>query len=141
MRPGFDFGHRLSPVANLAPARLSPAPRRHGCLSLWARLRTKCRPSWNGFWGCRTLERNPAGEAALALATKAKEAPDTMEPWTGEPGTLDEMLDRYVVESKFSGRAPACTLYLVCAKTRSGDLHQALPSQKFKLFLAPWPQR
>ena len=64
-----------------------------------------------------------------------------MEPWTGEPENLDELLDRYVVESKFSGRAPACTLYLVCAKNRSGDLHQALPSQRFKLFLAPWPQR
>ena len=50
---------------------------------------------------------------------------------------MDELVDRYVIEGKFSGRTAGTTLYLVQAKARDGSLHQAVEGQRFKLFLVP----
>ena len=44
-----------------------------------------------------------------------------LEPWCSEPVDLEALVDTYVVEGKFAARTPGATLYLVHAKTRSGD--------------------
>ncbi|CAK9074968.1 Uncharacterized protein SCF082_LOCUS36423 [Durusdinium trenchii] len=79
-------------------------------------------------------------KAALALAAKKEEEDSKaiVEPWTGEPETLDELTDRYIIEAKFVGRAVGTTLVIVQAKGRDGSYHQAVENQRYKLFVAPW---
>ena len=78
----------------------------------------------------------------MALAAKAEEESKVVqEPWSGEPETIDQLLDRYIVEGKCSGRTAGTTLYLVQCKARDGGVSQALEGQKFKLFLVPRPNK
>ena len=42
------------------------------------------------------------------------------EPWVGEPEGLEDLVDRYIIEAKFSGRAPAATMYLVQSRGGMG---------------------
>ena len=56
--------------------------------------------------------------------------------WASEPKTLDELLDQHVIETKVSGRHPGTSLFLAVATSRNGALVDALPDQKYKLFLA-----
>lgn len=56
----------------------------------------------------------------------------------GEPTLLVELLDKYIVESRFAARAPGASLYLTHAVARDGSRIQMLDSQRFKLFLVPW---
>lgn len=60
-----------------------------------------------------------------------------LEPWSSEPLDLETLIDTYVVEGKFAARTPGATLYLVHAKTRSGELNHVTEGQRFKLFIAP----
>lgn len=55
-------------------------------------------------------------------------------PWV-EPESLQLLHDQYIVESKFSGRVPGTTLFLVNSKKRDGTCDQVCQNQKFKLFL------
>ena len=48
-----------------------------------------------------------------------------------------ESQDRYVIETKLSGRTSGSTLFLVAAKQRDGSEHQVVEGQAFKLFLVP----
>ena len=48
---------------------------------------------------------NADATAALALVKKEEEdATKVIEPWTNEPETLEELMDKYIVEAKFPGR-------------------------------------
>ena len=76
-------------------------------------------------------------KASLALAKKEKEEAPIKEPWTGEPDSLDQLLDRYILEAKFSARTPGATLYLVQSRARDGTITQCTEHQKLKLFVAP----
>lgn len=58
--------------------------------------------------------------------------------WTSEPETIPALLDKYLVESKFPGKIPGTTLYLTLAEDRGGHREQALPNQKWKLFMVLW---
>ena len=74
-------------------------------------------------------------EAAIVAAKKEEAEPvPVIEPWV-EPDSLEALLDAYIVESKFCGRAPASTMYCVHAKKRDGTHTQCLPDQRFKLFI------
>lgn len=76
----------------------------------------------------------------LLLAKKEEEeavVPEKVVPWS-EPDTLNLLLDRYIVEGKFSGRTPGTTLYLVQACNRAGHVDQCTPDQRFKLFMVTW---
>ena len=80
---------------------------------------------------------NADATAALALVKKEEEdAKKVIEPWTNEPETLDELLDKYIVEAKFPGRVPGSTMFLVQSKARDGSSHQIVQGQKYKLFVA-----
>lgn len=70
---------------------------------------------------------------------KEEETIKPREPWTGEPETLDGLLDVYLLESKFSARTLGCTMYLMQAKARDGTTTQCVDGQKFKLFIVPGP--
>ena len=72
-------------------------------------------------------------EAALVPLVPVED----VEPWRNEPGTLEEMWDRYIVENKMAASVPGGMLYLTKAATRAGDLVDVVPDQKHKLFLAP----
>lgn len=43
-------------------------------------------------------------------------------PWTGEPTSIEGVMDRYHIEAKVSGRVAGSTLILVNSKDRSGKL-------------------
>ena len=74
---------------------------------------------------------------ARALVPVEEPPEDPVEPWS-EPLTVEELVDKYIIESKFAGRYPGTTLYLTQAKDRSGALHQVEEGQRFKLFLVTW---
>ena len=78
-------------------------------------------------------------EHMKALVVGESEEPETpiapMEPWKGEPATIDALLDTHILENKVAGRTPGTTLYLVSAKRRDGEVEGTLPHQKWKLFL------
>ena len=69
-------------------------------------------------------------------------APDTIPDTTSdlpawdEPKTLDDLTNMYVVENKIAGRSAGTTLYLVQAKSRSGQARDVEENVEFKLFLA-----
>lgn len=78
-------------------------------------------------------------KAALAMAAKVEEEETkALEPWTGEPTNQEELMDRYIIEAKCSGRTPGTTLFLVQSKFRDGSESQVLEGQRFKLFLVSW---
>ena len=57
------------------------------------------------------------------------------EPWRSEPGNLTQLMDQYNLESKFSGRFAATSLYVVHATARDGSRRDVVEGQDFKLFL------
>ena len=67
----------------------------------------------------------PVEEQLVPLAAEEME----VEYWAGEPSTLEELLDQYVVESKFASQCPGGTLYLTAASNRihSGSSHGRYP--------------
>lgn len=75
----------------------------------------------------------------MALAAKKEEddAKVRVEPWTGEPESMEQLMERYVIEAKFVGRTVGTTMILVHAKGRDGSYHQCLEGQRLKLFIAP----
>ena len=85
---------------------------------------------------------------ATSLIEEKSEEVKPIEPWQ-EPTTVDALLDSYIIESKFAGRAAGSVLYLVHSKKRDGSLDQIAEGQRFKLFLAPsfafqiqfWPSK
>ena len=80
---------------------------------------------------------NADATAALALVKKEEEdATKVIEPWTNEPETLEELMDKYIVEAKFPGRNHGSTMFLVQSKARDGSSHQIIQGQKYKLFVA-----
>ena len=80
---------------------------------------------------------NADATAALALVKKEEEdATKVIEPWTNEPETLEELMDKYIVEAKFPGRNHGSTMFLVQSKARDGTSHQIIQGQKYKLFVA-----
>ena len=79
------------------------------------------------------------GNVQQAAIAPVEETPEVvLEPWK-EPGSVETLLDEYIVESKFSGRTGGTTLYLMHAKSRSGELAQVEEGQRFKLFLVAKP--
>ena len=83
-------------------------------------------------------------ESEIQAALVAKQEADVkvaeeqkVTPWQ-EPETVEVLMDMYIVEGKFSGRAPGTTLYLMNAKKRDGTTDQIQPNQRFKLFLVTW---
>jgi len=76
-------------------------------------------------------------KASLALAKTEKEETPPKEPWTGEPESLEQLLDRYILEAKFSARTAGATLYLMQSRARDGTVTQCTEHQKLKLFIAP----
>eukprot|EP00435_Cladocopium_sp_Y103_P052797 s10_g16.t1 len=62
---------------------------------------------------------------------------EDVQPWCNEPTTLEELLDRYIVENKMPASVAGGMLYLTKAATRAGELVDVVPEQKHKLFLAP----
>lgn len=77
-----------------------------------------------------------SAETVSASGAPDTEAESTLPPWD-EPRSLDDLLKAYVVENKFAGRCAGSTLYLVQAKSTSGQTREVEdPNQQFKLFLA-----
>ena len=99
--------------------------------------------SFNPFaWPRYGAQSAEDARAAMALAAKVEqEESKPIEPWTGEPESLNELVDKYVIENKFSGRIPGTTLYLVQCRARDGSTSQALENQRFKLFIVAWPTK
>lgn len=58
-------------------------------------------------------------------------------PKWNEPTTVSELLEKYLVEAKISGRDPGTTLFLVGARQRNGELNNVSEGQSMKLFLVP----
>ena len=50
--------------------------------------------------------------------------------WTGEPTTVEGLLDRYHIENKIPGRIPATTLYLTLAMGRDGNATEVIENQR-----------
>ncbi|CAK8995155.1 Uncharacterized protein SCF082_LOCUS4228 [Durusdinium trenchii] len=76
-----------------------------------------------------------ASEAPIAPPPEPEpELPVTL--WSGEPTTVDEILNQYYVEAKISGRTAGTTFFVVDAKRRtSGVLDQVSEHQTLKLFM------
>ena len=70
----------------------------------------------------------------MAPKKEEPETPAQITPWE-EPATLELLLDRYILENKFSGRTAGTSLYLVHSKRRDGMVDQVVPDQQYKLFL------
>ena len=76
----------------------------------------------------------------MALKAKEEEAKTSkvaLEPWVNEPDSVEQLLQKYILEGKFAGRVPGTTLFLVQSRSRDGTYHQVVENQKFKLFLVP----
>lgn len=56
-------------------------------------------------------------------------------PAWDEPTNVQDLTDRYVIESKVAGRTPGSTLYVVQAKARNGAVTEVAENQTYKLFL------
>ncbi|CAK9091398.1 unnamed protein product [Durusdinium trenchii] len=78
----------------------------------------------------------PEDDSKIVPAEDEKSPAPAM--WTSEPETIPALLDKYLVESKFPGKIPGTTLYLTLAEDRGGHREQALPNQKWKLFMVLW---
>ncbi|CAJ1388885.1 unnamed protein product [Effrenium voratum] len=61
---------------------------------------------------------------------------DTPLSWEGEPDTLDQLVDQYIIECKMSGRTAGTTLILVQSKSRNNQTTDVTEGQQFKLYLA-----
>jgi hypothetical protein len=57
------------------------------------------------------------------------------DPWRSEPGNVTQLMDQYNLESKFSGRFAATSLYVVHSTARDGSRRDVVEGQDFKLFL------
>ena len=57
--------------------------------------------------------------------------------WEKEPTTIDELMDKYLLETKVSGKTPGTTLFVVQSKARDGTVEDVHGDQDFKLFLVP----
>ncbi|CAK9077267.1 unnamed protein product [Durusdinium trenchii] len=83
--------------------------------------------------------KNAAEIQALVVAAQEeqKAPPVKIVPWE-EPVALEQVMDQYVVETKFSGRMAGTSLLLVRARRRDGSLSQVVDDQEFKLFIVVW---
>lgn len=63
------------------------------------------------------------------------EKEERLPPWDREPRLLADLMEKYFVEAKISGRDAATTLFLVHGKQRNGETHDMAEDQTFKLFL------
>ena len=73
----------------------------------------------------------------MAAQEEQKAPPVKIVPWE-EPVALEQVMDQYVVETKFSGRMAGTSLLLVRARRRDGSLSQVVDDQEFKLFIVVW---
>ncbi|CAK9073804.1 unnamed protein product [Durusdinium trenchii] len=55
--------------------------------------------------------------------------------WVGEPGTVQELINKFNIEVKLSGRTPGTTLYVVGSRDRSGKQENVEDRQEFKLYM------
>ena len=53
-----------------------------------------------------------------------------------EPAEMNDVLDKYVIENKMSGRSPNSSLWLTSAVRRGGEEVEMCAGQKWKLWLA-----
>lgn len=74
---------------------------------------------------------------SLEVAPAEPVEQEVLEPWD-EPLTMEDLLDKYILESKMSGRVANTTLVLTRAKQRDGTVSQIVDGQQFKLFLETW---
>ena len=58
-------------------------------------------------------------DVMVPYAEVPEEEPKSMEPWAGEPTTIEALLACYNVECKIPGRVSGTTLYLVSAANRN----------------------
>ena len=58
--------------------------------------------------------------------------------WEGEPATCEELLDKYVIESKFAAMVPGGTLYVTPATDRQGVQSNVVRDQRYKLWFVFW---
>lgn len=59
-------------------------------------------------------------------------------PWENEPKTVQELLDRYIVEAKFTSSVAGGMLYLTQAQCRDNTAVDTVPNQRYKLFFVAW---
>ena len=75
------------------------------------------------------------------MAKKEEESvqkPEQIEPWE-EPGSLEALQDKYIIECKFAGRSAGTTLILCQSKRRDGCVDQVTGNQRYKLFMVSLP--
>ena len=65
----------------------------------------------------------------LASKPAAVEKTPQLEPWVGEPETIDKLVDAYNVEAKIPGRTPGTTLFVVSAIKRDGTIEASFNVQ------------
>ena len=74
----------------------------------------------------------------MAPAVEDTMVPAPVEPeavyWEGEPSTCEELLDKYVIESKFAAMMPGGTLYLTPSTDRQGNQCNVMKDQRYKLW-------
>ena len=75
------------------------------------------------------------GALVPADGDEAPGAEVDFEPWRSEPVNVTQLMDQYNLESKFSGRFAATSLYVVQATARDGSRRDVVEGQDFKLFL------
>ena len=67
-----------------------------------------------------------------ALASRPSPVVKTpeLEPWVGEPETIDKLVDVYNVEAKVPGRTPGTTLFVVSSIKRDGTIEASFKVQR-----------
>ena len=60
------------------------------------------------------------------------------EPFDGEPSSLEQLVDLYIVESKCAGRVAGTSMYITLAPFRNGVRKNCTEDQEFKVFLVTW---
>lgn len=79
---------------------------------------------------------NAAPPETSAVVPHTEDDVEVEESWS-EPSTLEELMNQYVMEAKMAGKVSGTSVYVVPASRRDGSESEIVPSQKFKLFLAP----
>ena len=96
------------------------------------------------FWGHDPLAKRHR-TPRFGIQTTSTTAPvpmqderpqDTPLSCEGEPDTLDQLVDQYIIECKTSGRTAGTTLILVQSKSRNNQTTDVTEGQQFKLYLA-----
>ena len=73
--------------------------------------------------------------ALVASEEDGDEVSKEPEPWVSEPKLLSALMDEYIIENKFPGRAPGTSLYVVQARKRNGETTECLEGQHLKFLL------